>query len=238
MPAKVRQRQGKHIPNHHPPERLPWSILPFPESIEELSDQYKRLRPLMPDLHARIGKLATKESVKACAKRLGMLTRQGGKMGIHFDHEAEMDVFQDYLLYMHRPRGISLVRQMLNRKPYPQGSDEQILLEGMAQARFSLFWVRELHPAGGFTALDVITGEEVFIFDHALPEQDTVGLLVGLRLFPLYTGWMHTGASMVLGQIDEASGMQPLRCVLNEKEERDLNEENIRRWRANLKKVE
>jgi len=210
----------------------------LPENIEELTAEYRRLRPLMPVLHARIGKLATKENVKACAKRLGMLARQGGKIGIHFDHEAEMDVFQDYLIYMHRPRGISLVRQMLNRKHYPQGSDEQILLEGMAQARFSLFWVRELHPAGGFVALNVVTGEEVFVFDQTIPQQDTVGLLLGLRLFPFFTGWMHTGASMVLGQIDEASGMQPLRCMLNEKEERDLNEENIRRWRANFREME
>lgn len=149
-----------------------------------------------------------------------------------------MDVFQDYLIYMHRPRGISLVRQMLNRKHYPQGSDEQILLEGMAQGRFSLFWVRELHPAGGFVALNVVTGEEVFVFDQTIPQQDTVGLLLGLRLFPFFTGWMHPGASMVLGQIDEASGMQLLRCTLNEKEERDLNEENIRRWRANFREME
>lgn len=210
----------------------------LPENIEELTAEYRRLRPLIPVLHASIGKLAGKESVKTCAKRLGMLTRQGGKTGIHFDHEMEMDVFQDYLIYMHRPRGISLVRQMFNRKRYPQGSDEQMLLEGMAQARFSLFWVRELHPSDGFVALDVITGEEVFVLDQTIPRHDTVGLLLGLRLFPFFTGWMHTGATMVFGQIDEASGMQPMRCVLNEKEERALNEENIRRWRANFREME
>jgi hypothetical protein len=210
----------------------------LPQNIEELTAEHQRLWPLVPVLHANIGKLAGKDAVKACAKRLGMLDKQGGKIGIHFEHALEMDIFQDYLIYMHRPRGFSLVRQMLNRNRYPQNSDERMLLENMVQARFSLFWVRELHPAGGFVALDVITGEDFFVLDQSIPQQGEVGLLLAFRLFPFLNAWMHTGATMVFGRIDDATGLQPQGRRFNEQEERELNEENIRRWRGIIREME
>ncbi|ADW18861.1 hypothetical protein Despr_2726 [Desulfobulbus propionicus DSM 2032] len=211
----------------------------IPDNLEDLVAEYKRLWPLMPVLHARAAKLAGKEAIRACGKRLGMFSKQNGKFVIGFEHELEMDVFQDYLLYMYRPRGFSLVRQLLNRKLYPQGSDERMLLEGMIQARFSVFWLREIVPAGGVVALDVITGEELFILDQSLPQQgDAVGLLTAFRLFPFGDAWMHTGANMSFGRIEDAGDLRPLGRFLSEKEERQLNEANIRRWRALLGEAE
>lgn len=204
----------------------------IPENIEELAAEYKRLWPLMPKLHTTIAKLADKHAIKACAKRLRMYTRKGTKLGITFESEYETELFQDYLLYMYRPRGFTLVRQMRNRKPYPTGSDEQVLLEGMNQARFSVFWVKELHPAGGMVVLDVITGDELFVLDQSLPQQEVVGLLAAFRIFPFGDVWMHTGASMAFGIISEPEGLKPLGRRLDEKEEQELNEENFFRWRS------
>jgi hypothetical protein len=203
----------------------------IPENLAELAAEYKRLWPLIPALHARIGKLAAKDAIRACAKRLGMLARQGARSGIHFEHELEVDIFQDYLIYMHRPRGISLVRQMLNRNPYPQGSDERLLLEGMVQARFSLFWIREVLPEGGFLALDVIRGETLLILDQSPQAGDVAGILAGFRVFPFRNAWMHTGANLPMGMIEDAAGLQAMGKILNEQEERELNEANIFRWR-------
>jgi hypothetical protein len=73
-----------------------------------------------------------------------MLVKQGGKRVIIFEHESETDIFQEYQIYMHRPHGINVVQQMLNRKRYPEGSGELRLLEGMAKARFSVFIVKEI----------------------------------------------------------------------------------------------
>jgi len=210
----------------------------LPENIEALAAEYKRLWPLMPGLHSNIAKLAGKDAIKACAKRLRMLSRQGGRIGIVFDHELEATIFQDYLIYMHRPNGLSLVRQMLNRKRYPQGSDEQMLLEGMVQARFSLFWIKKTYPAGGFVALDVIRGEEFFVLDPSQPQQDATGFLAAFRIFPFRNAWLHTGANMAFGKIDDPAGLHPLGRILNDKEERELNEENISRWRELLREME
>ena len=210
----------------------------FPDNIEELATEYQRLWPLMPVLHSRIARLAGKDAIKACAKRLGLLSKQGGRTGIAFTHDLEAEIFQDYLLYMHRPRGFSLVRQFFNRKPYPPGSDEHQLLSGMVQARFSAFWIRGVHPAGAFVALDVITGKEHVVLDRALTGQEAaIGLLSAFRVFPLKNVWMHTGANMSFGRIEDAGDLRPLGRVLNEQQEQELNEENIRRWRALLKEM-
>lgn len=206
----------------------------IPEDLEGLVAEHKRVVPLMPVLHAHISKLAGKEAIRACGKRLQLLSTQNGKSGIQFAHEQEMDIFQDYLIYMYRPRGVSLVRQVFNRKRYPPASDEQQLLAGMVQARFSVFWVRELIPPGGFLALDIISGNDFFILDLTLPQLDAQGMLSGFRIFPFQNAWMHTGAGLTLGRIPDSAGMQTEDRVLTEQEERELNEQIFFRWRPLL----
>jgi hypothetical protein len=210
----------------------PFTVLP--ENIDELVAEYQQCWPLVPMLHGRMAKMAGKEAIKACAKRLGMLARQGNRFGLHLEHDLEAEVFQDYLIYMHRPRGFSLVRQLHNRKLFPEGSREQELLAGMVQARFSVFWIRSVHPGAGCGVLDIISGDQVFLLDQSLPQHDSVGLLAAFRIFPFGNVWAHTGANMVLGKIEDAAGLQPMGRKLTEREERELNEENVRRWRALL----
>ena len=206
----------------------------LPENIDELVAEYKQCWPLVSMLHGRMTTMAGKEAIKACAKRLGMLVRQGNRVGLHFGHELEADVFQDYLIYMHRPRGFSLVRQQYNRKLFPEGSREQALLAGMVQARFSVFWIRSVHPGAGCEMLDIISGDQVFLLDQSLAQHDSAGLLAAFRIFPFGAAWAHTGANMVLGRIEDAAGLQPMGRKLTEQEERELNEENVRRWRILL----
>jgi len=204
----------------------------IPENLEEIVTEYNRLWQLMPKLHRNIARMADKTAMKACAKRLGVTTKSGKKLGMSFETEYETDLFQDYLIYMYRPRGFSLARKMRNRKPYPEGSDEQKLLENMQQARFSLFWVKELIEDSGMVVLDVITGEELFVLDQTLPQQDVTGLLAAFRIFPFGDVWMHTGASMAFGMIKDPKDLKPTNRRLSEKEEQLFNEENFARWRA------
>lgn len=194
--------------------------------------EYKRLWPVLPALHATIAKTASQDDVKTCGKRLGMLSRKGGKQGINFSHPMEMDVFQDYLIYMYRPRGFSLTRKLYNRKKYASESDEQQLLHCMVRARFSVFWIKEVKAEGARIAVDITNGESFCILDQTLPHHDATNVLAGLRIFPFRGMWMHTGASMPVGEIADPADFSPLGVSLDEKGERALNEETIRRWRS------
>lgn len=212
----------------------------IPENIEIIVDEYKRLRPLLTQLHTEIGGLAKKDAMFACAKRLRMLSRQGGKKTVVFEHELEMDAFKDYLIYMHRPRGINLVQQMLNRNRYPRESTERQLLEGMVQARFSLFMVKSLVPPGGFVAVDTTSGEEFFILDLSLPTQNGVGFLIGCRIFPYRDVWMHSGAVIPIGEVPDVAAFQEAMTEMGTQEltERELNESSIFSWREWIAQME
>jgi hypothetical protein len=131
----------------------------IPADLDATVEEYKRLRPIMTNLHTEISRLVRKDDLFACAKRLRMLGRQGGKKVIFFEHDFETDIFSDYQIYMHRPNGINAAQQMLNWNRYPAGSDERRLLDGMVKARFSVFMVKEIVRDAGFIGFDLYTGE-------------------------------------------------------------------------------
>lgn len=203
-----------------------------PEDLTATVADYKRLWPLLPKLQTIIAKTASQDDVKACGKRLGMLSRKGSKHGISFAHPMEMDLFQDYLIYMYRPRGFSLTRKLYNRKKYAPESDEQQLLHLMVRARFSVFWIKEVKAEGAMIAVDITNGESFCILDQTLPDHDATNILAGLRIFPFRGMWIHTGASMPVGEIADPADFKPIGVTLDEKGERALNEETLQRWRS------
>lgn len=204
----------------------------IPADLDAAIEEYRRLRPIMTRLHTEISRLIRKDDLFACAKRLQMLSRQNGKKVIMFENELEVDIFQDYQIYMHRPHSINAVQQMVNRNRYPEESDEWRLLEGMAKARFSVFMVKEIIKNAGFVGVDIQSGAEFFLMDLTLPRQNAVGFLIGFRIFPFGGYWMHTGANLPLAQSSGMVGFKPIGKVETVTEERDLNEGIIFSWRS------
>lgn len=214
------------------------AITQIPTDLDATVEQYKRLRPIMTNLHTEISRLVRKDDLFACAKRLRMLGKQEGKKVIHFEHDFEMDIFQDYQIYMHRPNGINAAQQMLNRNRYPDGSDERRLLDGMVKARFSVFMVKEIVRDAGFIGFDLYTGEDFFVMDLTLSKQDVVGLMIGFRIFPFDGHWMHTGANLTLGKVRDAQSIKPLGALTSDKEEQSLNDEVIFEWRQMVSEMD
>jgi hypothetical protein len=203
----------------------------IPDNLEATLAEYERLRPLRIRLHTQIGKLPKNETILACAKRLGMLSKEGGRKVVTFVEEYESEIFQDYLIYMYRPRGVSFVQQMLRLNRYSQGGDEQRLLEGMVKARFSIFWIKEIVSTAGVVVVDLASDEEFFILDQTLPQHKVTGMLSGMRIFRYQDVWMHTGANLTLGW--EYGSIESLRELLKleEMSELELNEGAIFKWR-------
>ena len=139
---------------------------------------------------------------------------------------------------MYRPHGINAVQQMLNRNSYPAESDERRLLEGMVQARFSVFLVKQVIGNAGFIGFDLYTGDEFFIMDLTLPTKDVVGLMIGFRVFPFHGYWMHTGANLTLGKVRDVNSVKPLGRLKSVKEEQSLNDEVIFEWRSFISEID
>lgn len=210
----------------------------IPSDLENVVDEYLTIRPLMTNLHTEIGKMAKSDAILSCAKRLKMLSKEKGKKVVTFENEEESCIFQDYLIYMYRPRGINLVQQMLNRNRFHQDSGERQLLDLMVNARFSVFLVKQIVKKAGFIAMDIYTGEEFLVLDQTMPQNDAVGMLMGFRIFKFHNTWMHTGAWLILGQISDIKGFEPQRVLLDEKQEQLLNEECIFQWRNSARSNE
>ena len=207
-----------------------------PADLDAKVEEYRRIRPLLTILHGALYRLISKSDQFACAKRLKMLVKQGGKKIFVFEHEVEMEIFQDYLIYMHRPHGINAVQQMLNGKRYSEGSDELRLLKAMATARFSVFQIKEIVGTAGIIAPEMLTGDAFFIMDLTLPrQQNVVGIMMGLRIFPFDGYWSHTGATLALGK---GGDFKPTGGLTTVAEERELNEGIIFDWRSCIRELD
>lgn len=207
---------------------------PLPNDPEAAHEEYQRLRPVLTRLHSDILRLLRKEDSLACAKRLGMLKKQEGKKVVRFGHPLEIPVFNDYQMYMYRSQGVNAVQIRYNSNRYPKGSDEQQLLAAMTRARFSVFAVSSVLPDIGITCLDVYSGESFFVMDRSLAQQQYTGLMTGLRIFPFRDCWMHTGINIALGSGAKIEEIIPLGALQTVKEEQELNESVIIKWREML----
>lgn len=207
------------------------TTITIPSDLKKTIQEYLHLRALMIRLHGELFKLGRKEDRYTCARRLGMISKQGGKKAFRFEHELEMDFLQDYLIHMYRPHGINLVEQVLNRNRYAEGSGEHSLLESMAKARFSVFQTKEIVSNAGVVARDLWNGNEYFITDTTLPQQEAVDFIIALRIFPMDGFWMHTGACLPFGPPAGAPRFSSINGTLDRKEEQQLNEKVVFEWR-------
>ena len=106
----------------------------------------------------------------------------------------------------------------------------------MATARFSVFQIKEIVGTAGIIAVEMLTGDEFFIMDLTLPrQQDVVGIMMGLRIFPFDGYWSHTGAPLAFGK---GGDFEPTGGLTTVAEERELNEGIIFDWRSCLRKLD
>lgn len=111
-----------------------------------------------------------------------------------FQHEDHMGVLWDYAQYDYRVRGQNAVERRLARGDVAEGSDEQRVLEAMAEARFTLVEIQEIVPDLGARALDHIYGKRFPLADVGLAKTGERGLVLATRLLP-FKGWMMTSGA-------------------------------------------
>lgn len=76
---------------------------------------------------------------------------------------------------------------------------EQMVLEAMSAAVFSIFRVTGLHQGAGVDMLDLLSGEEIWLVDRGIDLSGMTGMEFAARLFQPEDFWMTTGVTTQLG---------------------------------------
>jgi hypothetical protein len=163
--------------------------------------EYRRLREVSRSLHNRLIKQIPKPVLTASAERLGLLSPGPGRHGeevLLLEDEYEISVLMDYCLYHGRQAGggRTVIERMVAEAPPAAGSDEELLLQAMQDARFSVFAVEEAVPGLGVHVRDLLRDEPLFVVDIGFSQTAAPGLMLAGNVISLPGLSMTTGAML------------------------------------------
>jgi hypothetical protein len=162
--------------------------------------EYHRLREVSRSLHNRLIKQIPKPVLTSSAERLGLLGPGPGRHGeevLLLEDEYEISVLMDYCLYHGRQGGAdrTVIDQAIAEAP-PAGSDEELLLQAMQDARFSVFAVEEAVPGLGVQVRDLLRDEPLFLVDIGFSQTADPGMVLAGNVISLPGLSMTTGAML------------------------------------------
>ncbi len=166
-------------------------------SHAHLVARYQQLRAKAMQVNNALLKHRLKDVLDEGGTNLGLLRGKTLVLGA----EADMAILSDHCIYDVYRNGRNSVQRCLEQSPFAPGSDEQLVLEGMKDALFSVFVIRDVEPGAGVLLEDVLHGEQHFILDVSMSRSGTPGLMFVGRLFTVDGMTMTTGAFLPLGQL-------------------------------------
>ena len=99
------------------------------------------------------------------------------------------------------PDGRTVIRRYAEDGPRPRDPDRREALDALLRARFMLLRVEESLPRAGVTATNLLTGEELFVFDVSLSMGPSArGTVIAGHILPMGDHWMQTGGAAMLSE--------------------------------------
>lgn len=118
---------------------------------------------------------------------------------------AEFELAMDVTTMEPNPRGMRPFDRFLEKRAASLPEQERALAERMKDAWFSVFRVKEPHPAGGAIMIDLLHDDrEFWMMDRAMGRQTKPGTIVGFRMFDAGPFCMGLSMGAVL---DETAAM-------------------------------
>ena len=163
----------------------------------DLVARYQHLRQATrPITNQLIGTLS-KKAMQEAGEKLGIL-RDGVLV---FGSEDETAVLMDYCLFDFREQGMNAIERRLVQDPPPADSEELLILQGLRNARYSLFIVEAIQPGVGLHLRDLLTDVTIFIVDINFSNSAQEGLVLAARIVTIDGINMTTGASLPVAVI-------------------------------------
>ena len=147
-------------------------------SRDEVLTRYRRLRAISTRHHSEALRFVPRSTLLEQARRLGLTM---GKTLVA-ESMAELTLAFDLCLYTAAPgrsRGIDRYARSAGAAP---GSDEEVMLQAMRQARFSIWQVERLHETAGLLVQDLMREECIWLVDESLEQTAPAGLTLAMRV--------------------------------------------------------
>jgi hypothetical protein len=160
--------------------------------LEQKVERYKQIRQTGRQINSEMCKQVSKEILHRGARNLGMLSASNV---IVLNTEGEADVLMDHCLYDIREKGMNLIERLLKESPPPE-SDRMIVLQSMAQARYTLIVTEEAVEGAGLWVQDVFAQEKKFMFDISLSYTARPGHIGAMRVKEPEGFFMSTGVGL------------------------------------------
>src|SRR5262245_60803023 len=108
----------------------------------DLVARYHHLRQATRPITKQLIGTLSKKALQEAGKKLGIL-RDGVFV---FGSEDATEVVMDFCLFDCREQGMNAIERRLAHDPPPVDSEEMLILQGMRNARYSLFIVEAIQP--------------------------------------------------------------------------------------------
>lgn len=150
--------------------------LPTDKNIEE----YKHFRQIGRVINDDFISKLPKKAIEECGKKLGIL--KGKNL---FLDESDTAVFFDYCLYHFRINKTNIIERELAVTSLDPKSIEVRVLESMAMAHYSVFFIKEVFEGKGILVVDFLYQTELFVIDIGLARAEMKNLVFSGHLLPL-----------------------------------------------------
>jgi uncharacterized protein YchJ len=161
-------------------------------TVGELRERYRQLRPQLNALQNAVLKLAPSEAILASAKALGML-HQGVMV---FDSEGQTAVLMDHILYADPESRCHYLEAYRRAQPQGVSEEQEVILAAMAEARYVVLRCEQTIPKTGAKVHDLLRGQSFLLLDQMLSRTAYPDALFATHVVSIDGAHLATGAGI------------------------------------------
>ena len=177
-------------------------------SREEVLTRYRRLREISKRHQTEAVRYVPHSALLDQARRIGLAV---GKTLVA-ESMDELTLAFDLALYTAPPGRSRGIERYARSAAVPAGSDDEVVLQAMRQARFSVWQVERRHEAVGLVVQDLMRENSLWLVDESLEQTAPEGMSVAMRVimpeaFAMTCGVIVPVNAMLLDEVfDEVLG--------------------------------
>ena len=147
-------------------------------SREEVLTRYRRLREISKRHQTEAVRYVPHSALLDQARRIGLAV---GKTLVA-ESMDELTLAFDLALYTAPPGRSRGIERYARSAAVPAGSDDEVVLQAMRQARFSVWQVERRHEAVGLVVQDLMRETSLWLVDESLEQTAPEGMSVAMRV--------------------------------------------------------